>query len=86
MDELINPSPEDEWQDRGMALIQQFAGELRGLHSNNPWTDRPVLPQAMSYLMTELWDRGFTQTQIRLGFETALAELPRYTAGEEVRS
>lgn len=28
-----------------------------------------VLPQSLVYLMTELWDRGFTQTQIRSGFD-----------------
>ncbi|HQS68848.1 MAG: hypothetical protein B7Y36_08745 [Novosphingobium sp. 28-62-57] len=74
------------WQDAGLAAVQSFAGELRGLHRSNPWPNIPILPQAMAYLMTELWDRGFTQTQIREGFEAALAELPQYTLGDEVRS
>lgn len=40
----------------------------------------------MTHLITELWDHGFSQTEIREAFEAALAELPRYAAGEEVRS
>lgn len=85
MSEQSESDPDDEWQDRWLSAVQEFAGALRGLHNSNPWPDQPVLPQALVYLMTELWDRGFTQTQIRQSFEDALAELPRYTAGEEVR-
>ncbi|MGB7655854.1 MAG: hypothetical protein WBL74_10285 [Novosphingobium sp.] len=85
MSERSESDPDDEWQDRGLSAVKEFAGTLRGLHRNNPWPNLPVLPQALVYLMTELWDLGFTQTQIRQGFEDALAELPQYTAGEEVR-
>ena len=85
MSDQSERDPDDEWQDRGLSAVQEFAGTLRGLHNSNPWPALQVLPQALVYLMTELWDRGFTQTQIRQGFEDALAELPRYTAGEEVR-
>jgi hypothetical protein len=85
MDEQSDRTPEDEWQDRGLAAVQEFAGILRRLHTSNPWPDLPGLPQAMTYLMTELWDRGFTQAQIKEGFESALAELPKYTGGEEIR-
>lgn len=85
MSDQSERDPDDEWQGRGLSAVQEFAGTLRDLHNSNPWPDLQVLPQALVYLMTELWDRGFTQTQIRQGFEDALAELPRYTAGEEVR-
>lgn len=78
-------NPEDEWQDGALAAVHQYAGALRTLHRTNPWENIPVLPQAMCHLMTELWDLGFTQTQIRESFEAALVELPKYTAGEEVR-
>ncbi|HQS97603.1 MAG: hypothetical protein B7Y31_13325 [Novosphingobium sp. 16-62-11] len=81
----VEPDSDDVWQDRGFAAVQAFAVELRGLHQSNPWPHIPALPQAMAYLMTELWDRGFTQTQIREGFETALIELPKYTLGDEIR-
>jgi hypothetical protein len=36
--------------------------------------------------MTELWDRNFSQTEIRTAFEEAIIDMPRYTAGEERRS
>jgi hypothetical protein len=34
-------------------------------------------------LMTELWDRSFSQSEIRAAFEAALADMNRYAAGEE---
>jgi len=47
--------------------------------------DIPFLSSAMSYLMTELWDNCFSQTEIRQAFEGAVADMPGYAAGEEVR-
>lgn len=35
--------------------------------------------------LTSLWDRGFSQSEIRNAFERAVAEMPQYTAGEERR-
>jgi hypothetical protein len=35
--------------------------------------------------MTALWDRGFSQSDIRSAFERAIAEMPRYAAGQERR-
>ena len=37
-------------------------------------------------LMTELWDRNFSQSEIRAAFLDAVKDLPRYAAGEERRS
>ena len=45
-----------------------------------------MLEQAINTLATELWDRGFSLTEIRQAFEAAAADLPRYAAGQEVRS
>jgi SOS response regulatory protein OraA/RecX len=42
--------------------------------------------QAINYLMTELWDKGFSQSEIREAFNAAVADMPRYAAGEERRS
>ncbi len=39
----------------------------------------------MTQLMTELWDQGFSQTEIREAFEAALVAMPDYAAGEERR-
>ena len=33
--------------------------------------------------MTELWDKGFSQSEISRAFEGAIADMPRYAAGEE---
>lgn len=85
MDIPADRDPDGEWQDDGFAAIQGFAGSLRDLHNRNPWPCIPILPQALVYLMTELWDRGFTQTQIRNALIAALDELPKYTGGEEIR-
>jgi hypothetical protein len=40
----------------------------------------------MRYLMTELWDRGFSQSEIGEAFESALIDMPRYAPGEERRT
>ena len=69
-----------------MAVVHQIGLALKELHQSNPWPKLPLLPRAMSHLMTELWDHGFSQTEIREAFESAVADMPRYAAGEEVRS
>jgi hypothetical protein len=35
--------------------------------------------------MTELWDNGFGQAEIRTVFEEAIRDMPRYAAGQERR-
>lgn len=78
--------PRDAWQSRHAAVITRFGSDLRALHDSNPWPDRPLLAQAINDLMTELWDNGFSQGEIREAFQAAVADMPRYAAGEEVRS
>ncbi|WP_296742620.1 hypothetical protein [Mesorhizobium sp.] len=77
--------PKDAWQLRATAAIQNFGAALRELHDSNPWPDQPLLPLAMNYLMTELWDHQFSQTEIREAFEAAVADMPRYAGGDETR-
>lgn len=76
------PDFEDEWQGQSLAALHQFGSALKSLHQTNPWPDLPLLPRAINHLMTELWDLGFTQTEIREAFEDAVADMPRYAAGE----
>ena len=85
MSEQDDRSPEDHWQDQSMRAVYQFGEALKKLHESNPWPDLPLLPRAMNHLMTELWDHGFSQTEIREAFEEAVADMPRYSGGEEVR-
>lgn len=78
-------SREDQWQDRSMSAVQEFSDALKMLSQSNPWPDQPLLPRALNQLMTELWDQGFSQSEIREAFEGAVADMPRYAAGDEVR-
>lgn len=73
---------EDEWQGQSLAAVDRFAAALKEPHRTNPWPELPLLPSAINHLMTELWDLGFTQTEIRDAFEEAIADMPRYAAGE----
>ena len=41
-----------------------------------------TLTQHVNDLMTELWDNGFSQTEIREAFEDAVRDMPRYAAEE----
>jgi hypothetical protein len=77
--------PKDAWQLRVSTVVCDFGVALRELHDNNPWPEQPLLPFAMNYLMTELWDRYFSQTEIREAFEAAIADMPRYAGGDEIR-
>ena len=79
-------TPEDRWHDQSMIVVQQFGLALRDLHKSNPFPDLPMLPRAINHLMTELWDHGFSQTEIRAAFSDAVADIPRYAAGDEVQS
>lgn len=88
MSESENGSHELEWEERWsrwMNAASDLTVELQQLHATNPWTERTVLPEAINFLMTELWDRCFSQTEIREAFDDAVADMPRYAAGDEVR-
>jgi len=80
-----NKAQNDEWQSKWLDAVHQLAATLNDMEQSNPWPSQPLLPQVMNYLMTELWDSGFSQTQIRQAFDEAVADMPRYAAGDEVR-
>ncbi|PLR26766.1 hypothetical protein SGCZBJ_08345 [Caulobacter zeae] len=64
----------------------RFAEVCAGYHLANPYPEQGApLDHVINTLMTELWDQGFSQTQIRAAFEAALADMNRYAAGEEHR-
>lgn len=75
----------DQWQTDLYEAAYRFSVSLKALHESNPWPEDPVLERSMNTLATELWDRCFSQTEIRIAFEKAIADLPRYAAGEEIR-
>lgn len=78
-------SERDDWQRRLSNAPYDLSVILRELHDTNPWPQHAVLENAMNTLVTELWDRCFSQTEIREAFEKAIADLPRYAAGDEIR-
>ncbi|KTT75670.1 hypothetical protein [Sphingomonas sanguinis] len=82
---MADYDPDDKWQDDWMETIHRVGETLREKHLSNPWPHIPTLPEAIKYLATELWDRGFSQTEIRDAFEGAIRELPPYAAGYERR-
>jgi hypothetical protein len=75
----------DDWQTRLYNASYQFGVAIRELADTIPWPETPVLAQAINTLGTELWDRGFSVTEIRKALEDAASDLPRYAAGQEVR-
>ena len=64
----------------------EFALRCADLVTRNPYDHRAPLSTLVNTLMTELWDRNFSQTEIRAAFEEAVQDMPRYAAGEERRS
>jgi len=85
MTDQVNQDAGDQWQARLNDAVCKLSESLRDLHDTNPWPEIPVLEHAINNLATELWDRCFSQTEIRTAFEEAIADLPRYAAGEEIR-
>jgi hypothetical protein len=46
---------------------------------------RDPLGHMINALMTALWDRSFSQSEIRAGFTSAVDDMNRYAAGQERR-
>lgn len=47
-----------------------------------PSTSPSSLVQHINTLMTELWDNGFSQTEIREAFHGAAKDMPQYAVEE----
>jgi hypothetical protein len=62
-----------------------FGEQCAKFRDHNGYSEIVPLDDIIITLMTELWDRGFSQTQIRTAFESALKDMNRYAAGEEQR-
>lgn len=69
-----------------LGAAAEFGYACATLRDNNPYPEQVALDQLINTLMTELWDRGFSQTEIRTAFDKALADMNRYAAGDERRS
>ena len=85
MADRTDQAARDEWQTRLHDASYRFGIAMRELDDTNPWPEDPVLAQAINTLATELWDQGFSLTEIRTALGEAASDLPRYAAGREVR-
>jgi hypothetical protein len=72
------------WEGRVSKAAWAFARECIDLRNSNPY-ELVALDRIINTLMTELWDNGFSQSEIRTAFEQAIADMPRYAAGQERR-
>jgi len=81
----VTEREEVPWEGHCYAAAYEFA--LRGavLVTQNPHGFAAPLAGIINTLMTELWDRNFSQSEIRTAFEQAINDMPRYAAGEERR-
>lgn len=75
---------DEPWEGQSLSAAATFARRCRELYDEAP-KDQLPLESTINTLMTELWDNGFSQSEIRHAFEAAVADMPRYAAGEERR-
>lgn len=74
------------WEGQCADAAYEFALCCASLAARNPYNSAAPLNRIINTLMTELWDRNFSQSEIRTAFQEAIENMPRYAAGEERRS
>jgi hypothetical protein len=74
------------WEGQCADAAYEFARRCAVLVTQNPYNVAAPLNGIVNSFMTELWDRNFSQSEIRAAFEAAIKDMPRYAAGEERRS
>jgi hypothetical protein len=77
---------EHPWNAQCVDAAYQFGLSCANLVADNRDEVKSPLDHVINALMTELWDRNFSQTEIRKAFEAAIKDMPRYAAGQERRS
>ena len=66
-------------------IAADLAVQCRRLREMNVSVSAIALEHVVNTLMTEFWDQGFSQTEIRKAFSVALDDMNRYAAGQERR-
>jgi hypothetical protein len=66
-------------------IAADLAAQCRQLREMDVSVSATVLEQVANTLMTEFWDQGFSQTDIRRAFTAAFDDMNRYGAGKERR-
>jgi hypothetical protein len=86
---MTDSAQEIPWEGQLTDASWAFGVRCRELRDSYPYgadaRSTPVLEQIMLHFVTELWDQGFSQTEIASAFKIAVADLPRYAAGEDRR-
>jgi len=83
---MSQQADETPWEGQCYKAAWIFGRQCADLAKSNPYGDLvDPLGTLINTLMTELWDNGFSQTEIRIAFEEAIRDMPRYAAGEERR-
>jgi hypothetical protein len=66
-------------------IAADLALQCRRLRELGVSTSENALDDVVNALMTEFWDQGFSQTEIRKAYMAALDDMNRYAAGQERR-
>ena len=74
------------WERQCADAAYEFSLRCANLVVRNPYEGIAPLDRLINTLMTELWDRNFSQSEIRTAFEEAIENLPGYASGKERRS
>jgi hypothetical protein len=74
------------WEGQCAEAAYEFGLQCAKLVAQNPHNVVAPLDFIINSVMTRLWDRNFSQGEIRIAFEKAISDMLRYTAGEERRS
>jgi hypothetical protein len=86
---MTESNEEIPWEGRCAFAASEFALRCREPRDSNPYSESelgdPVLVYLINFLMTDLWDQTFSQTEITTAFKSAIERLPNYAAGEERR-
>jgi len=85
--DTMEPLDDDEkiWVE-AIAAAYDFGEQCANFRAKNGYPDTVPLEVIINHLMTELWDREFSQTEIRTAFEKAMSDMNRYAAGAERRT
>src|SRR5579859_7647861 len=71
---LARMGDDTPWEARSYFAAHEFARRCAELRDSNPY-DQVALDHIIVTLATELWDRGFSQTEIKRSFEGAFSAL-----------
>ena len=84
---MTDATDETPWEGQALTDAYHFGQRCRELRDSCPYAPDVLRPldYVVSALATELWDRFFSQAEIRAAFEGAIQNLVPYAAGEERR-